>query len=230
MRDNDSAQPLGTRAAGREFTVGSLREICSNCFNSVANFGLAVAARSFDKELARRDARRGKGTYRWFVPEEAAAVESLGRIIIPSDEETPGLDEVGVLDAPAVVTLDRMIAASPTRQHAYSRGLLSFDVWALEQDKCTFSQMSTERQVAVFAAAERFNEAFTDRGSTLNRVLRRLQDITHVRKGIYFASLLYSQIRTDCLQVFYTSRVSWTWLEYDGPPMEKGYPDLVERR
>ena len=46
-------------------------------------------------------------------------------------------------------------------------------------------------------------------------------------RGVPFvAGLLYPHVRSDCFQVFYTSRVSWIWLEYDGPPMEKGYLKL----
>lgn len=210
--------------------MGSLREIISNSLDAVVKFGLAAAEKGLAKELARRDAARGNGAYRWFVPEEAAVAEALGTIIVPSDEETPGLDEVGVLDAPATVTLDRMIAASPERQYAYSRGLLCFDIWALREHKRTFAQLSKEDQTALFRAAEQFSEASADRGSALGRVSRRLQYIAQVRQGTYFAGLLYSQVRSDCLQVFYTSRVSWTWLEYDGPPMEEGYKSLEERR
>jgi hypothetical protein len=39
---------------------------------------------------------------------------------------------------------------------------------------------------------------------------------------------LYPVIRNDCIQIFYTSQVSWVWLGYDGPPMEKGYSNLIQ--
>ena len=32
------------------------------------------------------------------------------------------------------------------------------------------------------------------------------------------------------MEAFYTSEVSWLWLEYDGPPMPHGYSNLLEPR
>jgi hypothetical protein len=45
-----------------------------------------------DKEQAHRDAQRGGDNFRWFTPDEAAVAEALGRIIVPSDGETPGAE------------------------------------------------------------------------------------------------------------------------------------------
>jgi hypothetical protein len=207
-----------------------LKRVGSACINFFVKVLFAIQSRGVNRELVERNARRGNSSFRWFTLEEAAVAEALGRIIVPSGEETPGWDEVGVLDAPAIVTLDRMIAASPERQLAYSRGLLSFDIWALEQHKCRFAEMSQEDQIALFRAAEQFNQQHPGKTSALRRVWRRFDAITQVSKGVFYAARLQGQIRIDCIQVFYTSRVSWTWLEYDGPPMEEGYRSLVEPR
>ena len=207
-----------------------LRKICTRCFNGLSNTCLAVASRDTSKELARRDAERGRNTLRWFTPEEATVAEAVARIIVPSDEETPGIDEVGVLDPPAIVALDKLATASSHRQHLYSRGLLSFDIWALRERKCKFAELPKQDQIAFFRAAHQIYEGWTDGSSALRKAWRRLQAITQVRKGAFFAAQLYPQIRDDCIQVFYTSRVSWTWLEYDGPPMEQGYPNLATPR
>jgi hypothetical protein len=56
---------------------------------------------------------------------------------------------------------------------------------------------------------------------------RRLWAIAHARNGSVFAAKLDKQIRVDCLQVFYTSRVSCVWLDCAGPPMDNGYPSVV---
>ena len=189
-----------------------------------------MAALGINKEVGRRDARRGDGTYRWFVPEEAAVAEALGRIIVPSDDETPGFEEVGVLDPPAIVALDKLVAASPGRQEVYSRGLLSFDVWALRERKCKFAELPKEDQIQFFRVALEISDDWPRTRSILRRLAYRFRTIRRTREGKFHSAQLCSHIRNDCIQVFYTSRVSWTWLEYDGPPMDKGYPDLVERR
>jgi hypothetical protein len=191
---------------------------------------LKVAVRDLEKELAVRHGARGSGSFRWFTPEEALVAEALARTIVPSDEEAPGADEVGVLDAPAIVTLDRLVAASAYRQYVYSRGLLGFDAWAHKERNCSFGEMPKEDQITFFRIAQQNSETSAREASGIQRAWRRLREIGQVRDGRLFAALLYPQMRYDCLQVFYTSRVSWTWLEYDGPPMENGYPSVTAPR
>ena len=182
------------------------------------------------KELASRDARRGAEALRWFTPEEAAVAEALARIIVPADEETPGIDEVCVLDPPAIVALDRLVAASSDRQQVYSRGLLSFDRWALKERWCKFAAMAKDDQIALLRTAQQLHEGWTGGIPAIRKTWHRLRAIMQARKGSFLAAQLYPQIRSDCLQVFYTSRVSWVWLGYDGPPMEKGYPSVTTPR
>ena len=207
-----------------------LRRICASCFKALLNICRAVASRGANNELVRRDAERGRGALRWFTSDEATVAEALARIIVPSDDEAPGMDEVCILDPPAIVALDKLVSTSLQRQRLYSRGLLSFDVWALRACKCKFTEMPKEDQMKFFEAAEQIYEGLTERSSVLKEVWRRLRTVSQARDGSFFAAQLYPQIRADCLQVFYTSRVSWVWLEYDGPPMEKGYPSVTTPR
>lgn len=207
-----------------------LKRIGINCFNLVQDIGVNLALWGIKKELDRRDVERGRNNYRWLTPDEVVVVEALARIIVPSDDETPGIDEVCVLGPPAVEVLDKMIAISADRQEIYSRGLLSFDTWAVKERRCKFAEMREEDQIMLFRAAERLDEDWTAGGSPLIKAWLRLRAITRGKSGAFFAGQLYPQIRGDCLQVFYTSRVSWVWLEYDGPPMDKGYLSLTEPR
>jgi len=207
-----------------------LNKLLKRCFDRFVGKCLAMAVRDLEKELAARNAARGSGSFRWFTPEEALVAEALARTVVPSDEETPGADEVGVLDAPAIVTLDRLVAASAWRQYVYSRGLLGFDAWAHKERNCSFGEMSKEDQITFFRTAQQDSETSARETSRIQRAWRRLREIGQVRDGRLFAAVLYPQIRYDCLQVFYTSRVSWTWLDYDGPPMEKGYPSVTAPR
>ena len=206
--------------------MGYVRRIASKCFDALQ----AVALRSMDEELARRDGERGRHHLRWFTPEEAVVAEALAKVIVPSDEESPGLDEIDVFGPPVVVALDNLVVASPRRQYLYSRGLLSFDVWALKKHGCKFAEMTKEDQRALFMAAQLIKESAAPEPSRLAKYWRKVRAVLIIaRNGCLFAADLYPQIRSDCIQVFYTSRVSWVWLEYDGPPMDKGYPKLLPR-
>jgi hypothetical protein len=206
------------------------RTIAIDYFNLLQNMCLSAAAPGINSEVHRRDAERGRDTFRWFTPDEASVAEALARIIVPSDEETPGIDEVCVLGPPGIVTLDNLVAISAERQRLYSHGLLSFDIWAIREHGRKFVEMATEDQVALFTAAQQVHEGLTKQAFPVTKAWRRLRATAGAKTGSFYAARLYPQIRNDCLQVFYTSRVSWTWLGYDGPPMEKGYSSLVTPR
>jgi len=207
-----------------------LRRIGINCFNVLRDIFVAAAERGMKEELARRDGERGGHNLRWFTPDEAVVAEALARVIVPSDEGTPGIDEVDVFGPPATVALDGLVATSPYRQYLYSWGLLSFDVWALKKHGCKFAEMTKVDQIGLFMAAQHINESMAPGASKLARAWWKVRITLVAGYGSLFAANLYPQIRSDCLQVFYTSRVSWVWLDYDGPPMDKGYPNLMERR
>ena len=210
--------------------INSLRTMGAGCFRFLQDTHLAVATRSMNQELARRNSERERYTPRWFTRDEAVVAEALARIIVPSDEETPGIDEVGVLDPPALLSLDSLIAKSSFRQGLYSRGLLSFDMWAQNRQERKFADISKADQIILFKDAEQLYERWTERASGMTKAYRRFRAISQARSGSFFAAQLYPQIRNDCLQVFYTSRVSWVWLDYDGPPMDRGYSSVATRR
>ncbi len=210
--------------------MSSLRRTSIQCFSHLQSICLAIATRDMNKDLVCRDSERGRSTFRWFTPHEAAVAEALANIIVPSGEDTPGIEDVGVFGPPAIVALDNLVATSSYRQQLYSRGLLSFNAWALKERRCRFAEMSKEDQIVLLRAAQQVYEGCTEKGSTIRKAWRRLRAIAHMSNGWYYASQLYPQIRDDCFQVFYTNPVSWTWLDYDGPPMDEGYPKLAARR
>jgi hypothetical protein len=210
--------------------MGSLRKFIDVSSDLFRDTCIALIAGGMKKDLARRDAERKKNETGWFTAEEAAVAEALGRIIVPSDGESPGMDEVGVLGRPAIEQLDTLVLKSEYRQLLYSRGLYSFDIWALESYGHKFVEIPKEDQTKLFRAAQQIFEENNARTTMSSKVWRRLRAIARLRNGSQFASQLSQLIRNDCLQVFYTSRVSWVWLEYDGPPMDKGYSDLFKPR
>jgi hypothetical protein len=184
----------------------------------------------FKKELKRRNARRVGTARPWLMPEEALVAEALAKIVVPSDEESPGIDEVCVLGQSAIDVLNEIIKRCPDRQALYPRGLLAFDVWALKEHGCNFTELTLDKQTRLFRAAQGLNDRFWDGRSKIGRIWRRLETLLEMRRGTYYAAMLYPLVREDSLRIFYTSRVSWIWLGYDGPPMENGYASLTEPR
>lgn len=207
------------------------KRIGTKVLDRVLNTSLGFLVRDFYQELDRRNAQRSANSGQWLMPEEAAIAEALGKVIIPSDEDSPGMDEVCVLGPSPITSLDKMIRNGSYRQEVYARGLLSFDVWSLRKHGRKFVELSTEQQANLFRAAQEINESQEANPSVITKLWRRFgAPFTEVRSGTLYAAVLYPIIRADCLEIFYTSRVSWAWLEYDGPPMEKGYSDLIRPR
>lgn len=209
--------------------VRDAKQIWSERYDAFLYFCFRVVSRGRDKELARRAAERGHGDFRWITPDEAVVAEALANLIIPSDGETPGIEDICVLGPSTLESLDRLIATSPGRQGLYARGLLSFDVWAQRERGCRFASMLQEDQVRLLKSSERSHEEWTSPAPLVQKAWRRFK-IAIRGKGIPLsAGQLFPQLRSDCLQIFYTSRVSWIWLAYDGPPMDEGYPKLAAR-
>ncbi len=156
--------------------------------------------------------------------------EALLKTVIPSADDSPGIDEVSVLGPSALTTLDRMIAACPERQHLYSHGLLAFNKWAEGRHGCKFPELSEENRVSLFKGAQETSDSWTVEAHPVKKLLRRVRVLTRSRDATVLAVQLYPKLRDDCFRIFYTSRVSWVWLEYDGPPMDDGYPELARRR
>lgn len=207
-----------------------VRRFSAYCFNVARVASLAIASPGMSKALVLREAQRGSGTFRWFTPDEAAVADALARVIVPSETDVPGLAEIDVLGPPATVVLDGLVSTSTYRPYIYSRGLYAFDLWALKKHGCKFAEMTKEDQVAMFAAAEEIDKNLAAGGSILARAWRKVRATLLARNGSFFAAKFYLQIRNDCVQVFYSSRASWIWLGYDGPPMDEGYPSVVEPR
>ena len=207
------------------------RRIGTKVVDRLLNAGLGFTVSDFYQELARRDARRLGSSGQWLTPEESAVAEALAKIIVPSDDESPGIDEVSVLGPDPITSLDKMIRNCSNRQYFYSRGLLSFDIWALREHGYKFVELSANQQTSLFRVAQEINDAWKTKPSLLKKLWRRFgAPFAEVRRGTLYAAVLYPMIRDDSLQIFYTSQVSWIWLGYDGPPMEKGYSSLTRPR
>src|SRR5690349_16574334 len=72
------------------------------------------------RRVERRNDLMARGETRWFLPKEAAVIEALGSFIVPSDEGTPGANEIDVLGASLADTIGSWIACNPEKQLKYS--------------------------------------------------------------------------------------------------------------
>lgn len=199
-------------------------------FRRLFDKSLALASPGFRKELHRRNVLRTRNESQWFVPEEAVVVWALAKIIVPSVNGSPGIEDLSRPDQTAVALLDKMVAEDSEKQVLYSHGLLAFEFWALAEHRRVFSDLSVEHQVDLFRSAQQRYDARVADTSRTAKMRRAFEAVISARKGIFHAERLYPIIRNDCLQIFYTSSVSWAWLQYDGPPMDNGYCSLTRPR
>jgi len=182
------------------------------------------------EELARRDRERPREGPQWFTADESALVEVLAHLIVPSDEGSPGAEQMDVLGRSAVETLDRLVAASPRRQALYARGLLALDRLAKDEYKSTFVALSQENQVHLLQFVDRRHQEWSKPISITAKLKTKIAILYHKWSGLFPATELFPTLVQDVLQAFYTNRVSWAWLDYDGPPMPEGYPHPLDRR
>jgi gluconate 2-dehydrogenase subunit 3-like protein len=174
------------------------------------------------RALARRDRERPRETGRWFTPGELATVSSLSSLIVPSDENGPGATEA---DVPAL--LDRLVAASGPRQRLYARGLLACDEWARHEHGRLFAELPCDDQLALLKWIDRLRADRVRARSLTGKVATKAISLYHTWRCPLVE--LFPELLRDVQGAFYTSRISWEWLRYDGPPMPEGYPDLRER-
>ena len=182
------------------------------------------------RELARRQRERPAPGLEWFTADEAALVEVLAELILPSDDHAPGVAQLAQAGRPAVATLDRLVAGSPHRQAVYARGLLAVDRLAQQTDDRRFVELAPARQRLLLQFVERVQERWTAPVSLAGKVRARIVMLYHKWRGLFAAVELFRTLVRDVLQVFYTDRLSWEWLNYDGPPMPEGYPNVLAPR
>lgn len=182
------------------------------------------------KDLARRHREPPRESLQWFTADESALVQILANLIVPSDETSPGAAQLNHSGRSAVETLDRLVVGSPPRQALYARGLLALDRLAKDRYRSTFACLSQQNQVHLLQFLDRLHQKWSTPISLIAKIKTKLVILYHQWSGLVPAVELFPRLVHDVLQAFYTDRVSWVWLDYDGPPMPDGYPNPVSRR
>ena len=174
------------------------------------------------RTLARRERDRPQEAGRWLTPTEHGVLAALASLIIPSDDTGPG-----AADADVTASLDRLLARSPARQPFYRNGLLACDEWAQREHGRSFVALTPDQQRALLRWLEPTDAALTRSASLTGKLRRKAVDV--YRKWRCPLLELFPELSRDVMGAFYTHRVCWDWLGYDGPPMPDGYPDLRQR-
>lgn len=174
------------------------------------------------RTLARLERDRPQETGRWLTPAEDRILAALASLIIPSDDTGPG-----AADADVTAALDRLLAGSPARQTLYRNGLLACDEWAQREYGRSFVTLAPDHQRELLRWVEPADSAVTRTASLTGKLRRKAVDF--YRKWRCPLVELFPELSRDVMGAFYTHRVCWDWLGYDGPPMPDGYPDLRER-
>jgi len=204
---------------GRQVLIGLVKDLLSKLDSRLERL-LTRPTRRQSRELLKRH-REQPRTGGWFTSDEAALLEVLASLIVPSDELSPGAGDADVVD-----TIDRLVANSPLRRESYSLGLCSFDRWARWKYGRKFLKLSVEYQLRLLKIIDKGPGA---RGNLKQRLKFKLTQPNLLSRGLYPAVGLFPLLVEDVLEAFYTSKVSWLWLGYDGPPMPVGYPDFSAR-
>lgn len=181
-------------------------------------------------DVARRNQARPGDGYKWFVHEEAELVRTLASLIVPSDEETPGANEMDVLGSSVLEVIDALVSSSKERQAVYAEGLVVLEELAETIHKTKFLQLPVSKQNHLLNSLDRSAQNRTRNGPIVKKLKKYLTLFQAAWKGSFPAVKLFSRLRSDVMEAFYTSKVSWVWLEYDGPPMPHGYPDPAVMR
>jgi choline dehydrogenase-like flavoprotein len=182
------------------------------------------------KKLQGRDRTRSDAGTHWFVSEEAALVEILASVIVPSEQDSPGAREIDVLGLSVVEKLDSWIAAAPDKQFIYSRGLVAFDELANRIYGCDVVGLTFEEQLGLIKFVDDLRQNRSKSASIFGKLKKRFLILSQMWDGSSPAVDLFPIFVQDILAAFYTSEVSWIWLGYDGPPMPYGYEDLHKPR
>jgi choline dehydrogenase-like flavoprotein len=179
-----------------------------------------------EKELERRSNIRKENRGNLFIPEEAPIVQALASLIVPSDECTPGTNEMDVLGPSVVKALEDLLGDSPYRQALYIHGLIAIDAISDQKYHVKYIDLPVSKQLELLRYIEGSLSVRPETSSPCYQLKKKLQALYEMWNGSYPAIELFSSLVKDVLKVFYSSEVCWIWLGYDGPPMPNGYKDL----
>jgi hypothetical protein len=151
---------------------------------------------------------------------EMLTLECLAAIILPSDSSGPGAVDAGV-----VATIIRSLGTDKGKQSAYKRGLQAIDGLARGRFEKDLEALSPEFQHALVSFIDQADGRIGFDARTIAERVRRKLSYWYYASLMDVASVLefWKMLREDVLVQFYSSRIAWDWLGYEGPPFPNGY-------
>jgi choline dehydrogenase-like flavoprotein len=213
--------PLVMRETARRFSAFVQEKLTEMAY------GLPTE-RARDLQAQHRMRPREKG--KWFTPDEEALIETLTTLLVPSSEDRPGMAEVEVLGEKPTETLGGLICESELRQVIYSRGLAAIHRLAFRWYRQRLDGLPPEIQLEFLTRLFEREKQGKRRRGLLGTAVKHCKRVMWMLDGSFEAVELLPMLVQDAHAVFFTSRVSWVWLGYDGPPMPLGYPDPTKPR
>src|SRR5207302_11129310 len=116
------------------------------------------------------------------------------------------------------------------RQALYARGFVALDRLAKDHHKSTFVDMSSGGQTKLLQYVDRRHREWAQPISIHTKIKTKLVILYHKWTGLSQIVELFPRLVDDVMQAFYTNRVSWVWLDYDGPPMRAKHSEPPDRR
>ena len=147
------------------------------------------------------------GNFKFFSPDQAAVIEQVTSLIIPSDD-SPGAREAGV-----VFEIDKTVAENQKLKNGYTKGIESLHQIAKQMGgKDSFLDLSQDEMMDIL------NMAYATKTPPKRGMLNQYGSIL---PGI----LLINHLIRETIQIFYTSEAGWEVVDYQGPPQWKGNHD-----
>lgn len=148
-----------------------------------------------------------EGGFKFFSPHQAAVIEEVTSLIIPSDE-SPGAREAGV-----VYEIDKSISRNQQLENGYAKGIEALDFMAKQlAGKDSFLDLSQDEKMEILNMAYASKD-LPKRGGISDQYGSMLPGI-----------LLLNHLIRQTIQIFYTSEAGWKVVGYHGPPQWKGNP------
>lgn len=171
--------------------------------------------------MMRRAGQRPREEGRWFTPEEGQLVNELACLILPSNEDAPGANDLEIMGESVLRQIDRRVAARQASQRVYARGLIAVAEMALRAHGRKFTDLRDDEKMRILSVLEALHSRRSDPSRSPLR--RELASVWGMWGGQSAAAEFYELVVSDTQMVFYSSEIAWLWLEYDGPPMPLGY-------
>lgn len=149
-----------------------------------------------------------KNKLKFFTPYQAAVIEEVTSLIIPTDSN-PGAREAGI-----VFKLDELASANKKLQQLYSMGVEWLDFMAGKLfSKKRFLDLQSDEMIQILSIADP-SKSYSDRANT-----------PEIYGNMRLAMTFFNHMKSYTISNFYTNELGWKVAGYNGPPQWAGNLD-----